>query len=125
MFDRLGLFLNSTFSPQKFLDHLFRILPLNCTFYLLQILMTFFSHRPFLLFSTLPCFTDDDSYFLFFPHYTPLTPCIHNGMLFFTFLRLALYALVRVNDTYAVYFFLIHHCTNSLSSLHILCITAH
>src|SRR6218665_3950866 len=28
-------------------------------------------------------------------------------------------ALVTINTTYAVYFFLIHHCTNSLSSLHI------
>jgi len=28
-------------------------------------------------------------------------------------------ALVTVNTAYAIYFLLIHHCTNSLSSLHI------
>src|SRR6218665_376219 len=39
-------------------------------------------------------------------------------MLFFTFYTL-LCALVTVNTTYSIYFFLIHHCTNSLSSLHI------
>src|SRR6218665_2856342 len=36
-----------------------------------------------------PLFTDDDSYF---PLVTPLAPSIHTHMLFFTFLRLALYS---------------------------------
>ena len=104
---------------RKFLNDLFRILPQNCKFYPSKILMTCFSHRPFLRFSSLPyltdCpsflflnskfspqkflndftfslsqksddffspyFTDDDSYFLLFAHYTPLvytpTCCFH------------------------------------------------
>src|SRR6218665_1334700 len=48
----------------------------------------------------------------------PLTPCIHTRMLFSRFYTL-LCALVIINTTYSIYFFLIHHCTNSLSSLHI------
>ena len=68
------LFLNSTFSPQKFLDDLFRILPLNLTFYLSKIPMTFFSHCAFLPFFTVLCITDDDSYFLFLHTIHPLTP---------------------------------------------------
>src|SRR6218665_1649971 len=39
-------------------------------------------------------------------------------MLFSRF-RTFLCALVTVNTVYTIYFFLIHHCTNSLSSLHI------
>src|SRR6218665_2509966 len=60
--------------PKNFSTTFFRILPQNCTFYFSKILMTFFNHRPFLPFSTLPCFTDDDSYFLLFAHYTHLDP---------------------------------------------------
>src|SRR6218665_2300417 len=50
---------------------------------------------------------------------TPSPPSIHTPMLFFTFLRLALCSRITINTPYAIYFFLIHHCTNSLSSLHI------
>src|SRR6218665_2907984 len=100
------LFLKSTFSRQKFFDNLFRILSIHFSFYL---------SKTFLPFSTLPSFTDDDSYFLLV---TPLTPSIHTRMLFSPFYAL-LCALVTKNTPYAIYFFLIHHCTNSLSSLHI------
>src|SRR6218665_1104541 len=47
--------------------------------------------------------------------YNPCRP-IHTRMLLFTFLHLAL---CSRNSEHAIYFFLIHHCTNSLSSLHI------
>src|SRR6218665_3945406 len=42
-------------------------------------------------------------------------------MPFFTFLYIytLLCALVTINTTHAIYFFLIHHCTKSLSPLHI------
>src|SRR6218665_3721564 len=46
------------------------------------------------------------------------TPYIHTHMLFSRFYTL-LCALVTVGTAYTIYFFLIHHCTNSLSSLHI------
>src|SRR6218665_3017241 len=46
------------------------------------------------------------------------TPYIHTHMLFSRFYTL-LCALVTVHTAYTIYFFLIHHCTNSLSSLHI------
>src|SRR6218665_659122 len=49
---------------------------------------------------------------------TLYTPCIHTHMLFSRFCTL-LCALVTVDTAYTIYFFLIHHCTNSLSSLHI------
>src|SRR6218665_3037073 len=45
-------------------------------------------------------------------------------MLFLRFYTL-LCALVTIYTTYDIYFFLIHQCTNSLSSLHISFITAH
>src|SRR6218665_2342077 len=46
---------------------------------------------------------------------TIYTPCIHPHAVFSTLLR----ALVTVNTAHTIYFFLIHHCTNSISSLHI------
>ena len=49
---------------------------------------------------------------------TLYTPSIHTHMLFLRFCTL-LCALVTVDTAYTIYFFLIHHCTNSLSSLHI------
>src|SRR6218665_984618 len=60
-------------------------------------------------FSTLPFFTHGDSYFLSFYTHTHTI---------FTFLHLAS-ALVTINTANAIYLFLIHHCTNILSSLHI------
>src|SRR6218665_3000780 len=42
--------------------------------------------------------------------------CPDTHMLFFTFYAL----LCALANKYTIYFFLIHHCTNSLSSLHIL-----
>jgi len=82
----------------------------------LFVLFTFFSRRPFLAFSTLPYFTDNYSYFLLFAHYTPL---VYTPTCCFSRFYALLCALVTVYTTYAIYFFLIHHCTNSLSSLHI------
>src|SRR6218665_938526 len=51
----------------------------------------------------------------------PLTPCIlvYTPACCFSRFYTLLCALVTVNTTYANYFFLIHHYTNSLSSLHI------
>src|SRR6218665_2467275 len=49
---------------------------------------------------------------------TLYTPYIHTHMLFSRFYTL-LCALVTVHTAYTIYFVLIHHCTNSLSSLHI------
>src|SRR6218665_271180 len=48
----------------------------------------------------------------------PLYTQLHTHMLFSRFCTL-LCALVTVNTAYTFYFFLFHHCTNSLSSLHI------
>src|SRR6218665_656137 len=48
--------------PINFSTTFFRILLQNWTFYLSKILMTFFSHRPFLRFSSLPCLTDCPSF---------------------------------------------------------------
>src|SRR6218665_1601291 len=76
--------------------------------------------RPF-LYDFLPL-----SYFHILQMMTPIpivctlyTPCIHTHVLFSRFCTL-LCALVTVNTAYTIYFFLIHHCTNNLSSLHIL-----
>src|SRR6218665_2682225 len=107
--------------------------------------MTFFSHRPFLRFSGLPYLTDCPSFLflnskfsqqtflndLFLPFHilqmmTPISyylnimhPLVlHTHMLVSRFCTL-LCALVAVNTAYTIYFFLIHYCTNSLSSLHI------
>src|SRR6218665_1074887 len=49
---------------------------------------------------------------------TLFTPYMHTHMLFSRFCTL-LCALVTVDTAYTIYFFLIHHCINSLSSLHI------
>src|SRR6218665_3765512 len=49
---------------------------------------------------------------------TLYTPYMHTHMLFSRFCTL-LCALVTVDTAYTIYFVLIHHCTNSLSSLHI------
>ena len=81
------------------------------------------------LFSALLYFTDDDSYFLFFAHYIytiqySIHPLYTHACCFSRFCTL-LCALVTVNTEYTIYFFLIHHCTNSLSSLYIFVITAH
>jgi len=58
----------------------------------------------------------------FFSLQPPFTYFIYalytTDMLFSRFFTL-LSTLVTVNTTYAFYFFLLHHCTNSLSSLHI------
>src|SRR6218665_2253543 len=62
-------------------------------------------------------FTHDESYSYFCALYTP-TPYIHTHMLFSRFYTL-LCALVTVYTAFTIYFFLIHHCTSSLSSLHI------
>src|SRR6218665_355440 len=109
------LFLNSTFSRQKFFDNLFRILSIHFSFCL---------SKTFLPFSTLPSFTDDDSYFLLV---TPLTPSIHTS----TFLRLALCS--RYKKYSIRHLFLLNLSLHKQpfitapfrSSLHILCITAH
>jgi len=52
----------------------------------------------------------------YFWHTIP--PYMHTHMLFSRFCTL-LCALVTVDTAYTIYFVLIHHCTNSLSSLHI------
>src|SRR6218665_394414 len=58
--------------------------------------------------------------FYFLPkHFTFHLSKIHTRMLFFTFLHLALCSRNNKYTTHAIYFFLIHHCTNRLSSLHI------
>ena len=76
--------------------------------------MIFFSHWPFprvLLFRLLQM--------------TPISYWLHPWPLLYTptccFSRFyaLLCALVTINTPYAIYSFLIHHCTNSLSSLHI------
>src|SRR6218665_4173837 len=88
--------------------------------FLSETLMTFFfSHHPFLRFSAFP-------YFCILQMMNPIhifctlyTPYIPTHMLFSHVCTL-LCALVTVDTAYTIYFFLIHHCTNSLSSLHIL-----
>src|SRR6218665_153299 len=49
---------------------------------------------------------------------TLYTPYMHTHILFSRFSNL-LFALVTLDTAYTIYFILIHHCTNSLSSLHI------
>src|SRR6218665_637458 len=112
------LFLNPKFSTQKFLNDLFRILPKFYIFSLENSDYPFLVIGPFLRFSALP-------YFHILQMMTPIpilctlyTPCIHTHMLFSRFCTL-LCALETVNIAYTIHFFLIHHCTNSLSSLHI------
>src|SRR6218665_803426 len=88
--------------------------------------MTFFSHRPFLPFFTLPCFTDDDSYFLLFAHYTPLDSLYTHPHAVFHVLHLALCSrniryLFLLNSSLHKQPFITAHFR---SSLHILCITA-
>src|SRR6218665_2903425 len=79
----------------------------------------FFSHHPFFtIFSVLPYF-----HILHMMNPIPIfctlyTPYIHTHILFSRFYTL-LCALLTVDTAYTIYFFLIHHCTNSLSSLHI------
>src|SRR6218665_1213546 len=51
--------------------------------------------------------------FTFYTPYRHLHPTIYSR--FYTLLS----TLVTVNTTYTFHFFLLHHCTNSLSSLHI------
>src|SRR6218665_3351223 len=88
--------------------------------FLSETLMTFFfSHHPFLRFSAFP-------YFCILQMMNPIhifctlyTPYIPTHMLFSHVCTL-LCALVTVDTAYTIYFFLIHHCTNILSSLHIL-----
>src|SRR6218665_2176755 len=69
--------------------------------------MFFKSSTSVLRFSTIP---------YIFTHYTPL---VYTPTCCFSRFYTLLCALVTVNTTCAIYFFLIHHCTNSLSSLHI------
>src|SRR6218665_965316 len=80
----------------------------------------FFSRHPFLRFSAL-------AYFPILQMMTPIPiilflhtihPYIYTHMLLSRFYIL-LCALVTVDTAYTIYFFLIHHCTNGLSSLHI------
>src|SRR6218665_1985786 len=54
--------------------------------------------------------------FLFFAHYTPLYAHPHAV---FAFIYTLLCALETAHTAYTIYFVLIHHCTNSLSPLHI------
>ena len=83
-------YLNPKFSQHKLLHDLF------CIF------AFFYDFLSFRMFCTLPV----------------CTPYMHTRMLFSRFCTL-LCALVTVHTAYAIYFVLIHHCTNSLSSLHI------
>src|SRR6218665_494585 len=67
----------------------------------------------------IPIFLFFDSYYSYFSIFCTLyTPYIYTHMLLSRFCTL-LCALVTVDTAYTIYFFLIHHCTNSLSSLHI------
>src|SRR6218665_2289646 len=50
--------------------------------------------------------------------YTP-SPLLYTPPCCFSHFYALLCALVTINTPYTIYFFLIHHCTNSLSSLHI------
>src|SRR6218665_2040881 len=52
-----------------------------------------------------------------FSYFTLYNPYMHTHMLFSRFSTL-LCVLVTVDTAYTIYFVLIHHCTNSLSSLH-------
>src|SRR6218665_2711539 len=97
--------------------------------------MTFFSVNDlFLAFSTLPYFTDDDSYFLLFAHYTPLDPLplyTHPHAVFHVSIHLALCS--GNSEYYIRHLFLLNSSLHKqpfitahfLSSLQILCITAH
>src|SRR6218665_3996486 len=80
--------------------------------------MTFFLVITLFMISALPYFhiLHMMNLFLFFAHYTPLY--MHTHMLFSRFYTL-LCALETVHTAYTIYFVLINHCTNSLSSLHI------
>src|SRR6218665_1895779 len=73
----------------------------SSTFFLSKILMNFLSFRI------------SDSYF-----WHTIPPYMHTHVLFSRFCTL-LCALVTVDTAYTISFVLIHHCTNSLSSLHI------
>src|SRR6218665_832051 len=53
-----------------------------------------------------------------FSYFTLYTPYMHTHMLFSRFSTF-LFVLLTVDTAYTIYFVLIHHCTNSLSSLHI------
>src|SRR6218665_94370 len=59
------------------------------------------------------------SLFNVFYCYTPFTPLLHTPTCCFSRFYALLCALLTINTIYAIYFFLINHCTNSLSSLHI------
>ena len=52
-------------------------------------------------------------------HYTPSPPFLYTPPYSFSHFYAFLCALVTINTAYTIYFFLIHHCTNSRSSLHI------
>src|SRR6218665_1144940 len=78
------------------------------TFFLSKILMTFFS--------VIALFHDLHALFFFL---TSSPPSMHTPTCCFTRFYTLLYALVTINTLETIYFFLIHHCTNSLSSLHI------
>src|SRR6218665_1599419 len=95
----------------------FRILPENFSFYVSEIPMTFFSHRPFFTISASNIIQISPISYCLHTLY-PLYTHIHPDMLFSRLYAL-LSTLVTVNTIYAFYSFLLHHCTNSLSSLHI------
>src|SRR6218665_21469 len=98
--DDLFFLVITKFLPHKFLYDLFTILPK----------LHFFSLHPYFhilhMMNHIPIFC------------TLYIPYIRTHMLFSCFCIL-LCALVTVHTAYTIYFVLIHHCTNSLSSLHI------
>src|SRR6218665_891682 len=106
---------------EKFQNDLFlEILPQNLQFLSVKNFDDFFLVITFFTIfcpSVFSYFTHDESYSYFCALYTP-TPYIHTHMLFSRFYTL-LCALVTVYTAFTIYFFLIHHCTSSLSSLHI------
>src|SRR6218665_1122311 len=111
--------------PKHFSTTFSRNLPRNCTSYLSKILRTFFlviaPFYHFLPFRVLQMMTPISYCLHTILSQYYFTPCIHSytpACCFSRFYTL-LCALVTVNTTYAIYFFLIHDCTNSLSSLHI------
>src|SRR6218665_899905 len=80
---------------------------------------SFFSHRPFLAFSALPYFTDDHSYISYCLHTIHSLYTHPHAVFNFSRFCTLLCAPVTVNTANIIYFFLIRHCTNSHSSLHI------
>src|SRR6218665_3257064 len=115
---RLSCSLTPHFRHKNFLTTFFTILPKLHFFLSKNSDDLFLVITPFLRFSVLPYF-----HILHMMNPIPIfctlyTPYIHTHMLFLRFCT-SLCALVTVHTAYTIYFVLIHHCTNSLSSLHI------